>query len=79
MHVATPCCTLRDWIPGRSRFPIRHADNLRIVATRRDAFPYTRKDAQRFISKATGHTPDLFLAIDVNREAVGGMGYPPAG
>ena len=45
----------------------------------RDAFPspYTLDDAQRFISMATGPTPNLFLAIDIKGEAVGGVGIYP--
>jgi RimJ/RimL family protein N-acetyltransferase len=45
----------------------------------RDAFPspYTPDDAKRFIAKATGPGPDLFLAIDVHGEAVGGIGIHP--
>jgi len=45
----------------------------------RDAFPspYTREDAYRFISMATGPVPNLFLAIDIKGEAVGGIGIHP--
>jgi ribosomal-protein-alanine N-acetyltransferase len=39
--------------------------------------PYTREDAHRFISMATGSAPNLFLAIDVRCEAVGGIGIHP--
>jgi [ribosomal protein S5]-alanine N-acetyltransferase len=75
MKITTPRVTLRDWAWDDAGSLARHADNPRIAAMMRDAFPspYTRKDARRFIRMATGHTPDLFLAIDVNGEAVGGM------
>jgi RimJ/RimL family protein N-acetyltransferase len=45
----------------------------------RDAFPspYTREDAHRFISMATGPTTNLFLAIEVRDEGVGGIGIHP--
>ena len=76
MKIATSRFTLRDWAWDDTESLVRHADNPRIAAMMRDAFPspYTRKDAQRFIRMATGHTPDLLLAIDINGEAVGGVG-----
>jgi len=79
MQIITPSCTLRDWIPGDAGSLARHANNPRIAATMRDAFPspYALEDAHRFISMATGLTPNLFLAIDVKGEAVGGIGIHP--
>jgi RimJ/RimL family protein N-acetyltransferase len=42
----------------------------------RDAFPspYTIEEARRFISMATSPSPNMFLAIDVQGEAAGGIG-----
>lgn len=79
MHVITPSCTLRDWIPDDAGSLVRHANNPRVAAMMRDAFPspYTPEDAHRFISIATGPTPNLFLAIDIKGEAVGGIGIHP--
>jgi len=76
MKIITPHVILRDWSYDDTESLVRHADNPRIAAMMRDAFPspYTRKDAQRFITMATGPAPDLFLAIDINGEAVGGVG-----
>jgi RimJ/RimL family protein N-acetyltransferase len=76
MHIITPSCTIRDWVSGDAGSLARHANNPRIAVTMRDAFPspYMLEDAHRFISRATGDTPDLFLAIEVNGEAVGGIG-----
>jgi RimJ/RimL family protein N-acetyltransferase len=47
----------------------------------RDLFPspYTRKDADRFIARATGPGPALMLAIAVDGEAAGGIGIHPLG
>jgi ribosomal-protein-alanine N-acetyltransferase len=39
--------------------------------------PYTIDDARRFITMATGLTPGLLLAIDVQGKAVGGIGIHP--
>jgi RimJ/RimL family protein N-acetyltransferase len=76
MKITTPHVILRDWSYDDTESLVRHADNPRISAMMRDAFPspYTRKDAQRFITMATGPAPDLLLAIDINGEAVGGVG-----
>jgi RimJ/RimL family protein N-acetyltransferase len=76
MKIITPHVILRDWSYDDTESLVRHADNPRIAAMMRDAFPspYTQKDAQRFITMATGPEPDLFLAIDINGEAVGGVG-----
>jgi len=45
----------------------------------RDAFPhpYTLRDAERFIAMATHDRSALLLAIDVDGEAVGGIGIHP--
>jgi RimJ/RimL family protein N-acetyltransferase len=45
----------------------------------RDAFPspYTLDDAHRFIAMATGHSPNIFLAIVVGGMAAGGIGIRP--
>jgi len=79
MYIVTPSCTLRNWIPDDAVSLARHANNSRIAAMMRDAFPspYTLEDAHRFISTATGPTPNLFLVIEVKGEAVGGIGIHP--
>ena len=79
MHIITPSCTLRNWVPDDAASLARHANNPRIAAMMRDHFPspYTLDDAQQFISMATGPTPNLFLAIEVRGEAVGGIGVHP--
>jgi RimJ/RimL family protein N-acetyltransferase len=45
----------------------------------RDAFPhpYTLRDAERFIAMATHDRSSLLLAIEVDGEAVGGIGVHP--
>ena len=79
MDIITPTSTLRDWTPDDACSLARHANNPRIAAMMRDAFPspYTLEDAHRFISMATGPTPDILLAILVMGEAVGGIGIHP--
>ena len=71
---------LRRWEKGDAEGLARHADNPRIAASLRDAFPspYTLNDAKRFIAMATGQSSgQLLLAIEVEGVAVGGIGIHP--
>ncbi|MDO9325631.1 MAG: GNAT family protein [Methanoregula sp.] len=79
MRIITPSSTLRNWNLHDAGSLAKHADNPRIAACMRDAFPspYTLDDAHRFISMATCGTTNLFLAIDIEGEAVGGIGIHP--
>ena len=79
MRVITPSSVLRDWTMDDAGPLVKHADNPHISARMRDAFPspYTLDDAKRFIAMATAPGPNLFLAIDVNGEAAGGIGIHP--
>ncbi len=76
VKIVTPTSTLRYWRPEDAASIVKHADNPRVASMLRDAFPcpYTLPDAHRFIGMATGSIPDLFLAIEVDGEAVGGIG-----
>jgi len=76
MKIITPQAVLRDWIDADAPALARHADNLRIAAGMRDAFPspYTLSDARNFIAMAAGTNGNLFLAIEVDGEACGGIG-----
>lgn len=75
MYIKTPGAILRPWTPADAEPVARHANNPRIAAGMRDAFPhpYTREDARRFIAMAM-ETRNLFLAIETGGEAVGGIG-----
>ena len=79
MLIGTPTSMLREWTLEDVESLVRHANNPRISATMRDAFPspYTSADACRFIAMATGTTDGLFLAIARGDEAVGGIGIHP--
>jgi len=79
MRIITPGSTLRDWCPDEVGSLAGSANNPRIAECMRDAFPspYTLEDAQRFIRMATGDTANLFLAIDIEGEAIGGIGIHP--
>lgn len=74
-------CTVRVWQPGDAGALVRHANNPNIAKQLRDRFPhpYTRKDAQGFLTFARSAEPPMNLAIDVAGEAVGGIGFVPGG
>ena len=76
MQIRTPTSLLRDWTREDTGSLVRHANNPRVAAMMRDAFPspYTIEDARRFIDRATTPGPHLFLAIEVDGEAQGGVG-----
>jgi RimJ/RimL family protein N-acetyltransferase len=67
--------TIRPWQAGDEDALVRHANNRKIWLNVRDRFPhpYTRADAERWISTASDE-PLTSFAIEVNGEAVGGIG-----
>jgi [ribosomal protein S5]-alanine N-acetyltransferase len=79
MQIRTPTSILRNWTSDDIGSLVRHADNPRVAAMMRDGFasPYTQEDARRFIDLATAPGPNLFLAIEVDGEACGGIGIHP--
>jgi [ribosomal protein S5]-alanine N-acetyltransferase len=81
LQIRTPSALLRPWTLEDASPLARHANNPRVAACMRDLFPapYTIDDARRFIAMAAGPSPDLFLAIEVQGEAAGGIGIHPLG
>jgi [ribosomal protein S5]-alanine N-acetyltransferase len=77
--IQTPGALIRPWNAEDAPALARHADNPRIAAGMRDLFPspYTLDDAHRFIDLATGPSSNLLLTIEVQGEAVGGIGINP--
>lgn len=73
-------CRLRPWVADDLPALVRHADNPRVSAHLRDHFPspYTDDDGRRFLAFAASQHPPTALAIDVDGEAVGGIGVIPA-
>jgi RimJ/RimL family protein N-acetyltransferase len=72
-----PC--IRPWRADDLDSLVRHADNKTIWLNLRDRFPhpYTRTDAEEFLDRATSLSPQIFFAIDVDGQAVGGVGVIP--
>ena len=67
---------LRPWTSDDEASLVRHANNRNIWRNVRDRFPhpYTENDAKLWIKIANRDTTMLNLAIEVDRQAVGGVG-----
>lgn len=71
--------TLRKWSKEDLTSLVKHANNYNIAKNLTNLFPhpYTKADGEAFIENVTGINAPLILAIDVNGEAVGGIGLHP--
>ena len=69
-------CILREWRIEDAYALAKHADNPKIAANLRDGFPspYTVREAENWINKVAFFGPHIFLAIEINKEAAGGIG-----
>ena len=72
-------CRVRRWKPADVHALVEHANNARVAAQLRDRFPhpYTRRDALAFLEHAIDAPQPTNLAIDVDGQAVGAIGYLP--
>jgi RimJ/RimL family protein N-acetyltransferase len=67
--------TLRPWRVGDEASLVRHANNRRVWRNlSRLPHPYTREDADAWITSASARSPVTDFAIVVDGEAVGGIG-----
>lgn len=71
--------TLRSWNINDLESLVKHANNPNIAKFMTDGFPhpYTKEHGEKFIAMATKDDPIHIFAIDVNGEAVGGIGIHP--
>lgn len=76
MELVLTRCTIRSWGPGDAAALVRHANNRGVWRNLRDRFPrpYTARDAEDWIGRASGAVPETHFAIAVGEEAVGGIG-----
>ena len=76
MEIVLPRCVVRGFTPKDAPSIARHANNRAIWINVRDQFPYpyTLKDAERFIKEAAGAEPQTDFAIAVDGAAVGAVG-----
>jgi RimJ/RimL family protein N-acetyltransferase len=73
-------CLVRPWRILDAEALVRHANNLEVARHLRDKFPhpYTRADANAFLRHAVPAAPSerpTNLAIEVDGEAAGGIGF----
>jgi RimJ/RimL family protein N-acetyltransferase len=73
-------CMVRPWRLSDTDSLVRHANNLEVARHLRDKFPhpYTRGDASAFLRHAVPSGPSerpANLAIEVDGEAAGGIGF----
>ncbi|MFZ4058254.1 MAG: GNAT family N-acetyltransferase [Ferruginibacter sp.] len=67
---------IRQWTQADKDQLVLQANNINIWNNLRNYFPspYTEEDAQRWLDKIVGAEPVINFAIDVDGEAVGGIG-----
>jgi RimJ/RimL family protein N-acetyltransferase len=78
MIVATenPRICLRPWNTGDHESLVRHGNNRLVWRNLTDMFPhpYTHEDAVEWVGIASNPGASIFLAIDLEGEAIGGVG-----
>ncbi len=77
IRLVLPSCEVRSWQTSDVDSLARYANNRKIWLNLRDAFPhpYTKHDAREFLRAARQRTPETTLAIAVDGEAVGSVGF----
>jgi RimJ/RimL family protein N-acetyltransferase len=77
MQLVLDTCIVRSWRASDVASLVAHANNRKIWLNLRDRFPYpyTKSDGQAYIKLARSMDPETFFAIDVEGEAVGGVGF----
>jgi RimJ/RimL family protein N-acetyltransferase len=72
-------CRVRSWQSSDADAIARHANNVNVAKQLRDRFPhpYTRADAVAFLRFAASAERETNLAIEVEGEAAGAIGFVP--
>jgi len=73
----TGVCVVRSWRKTDKGDLVRYANNRNVSRNLRDAFPfpYTHADAEYWLDYARSREPETNFAIEVDRHAVGGIGF----
>lgn len=68
---------VRSWRKTDKADLLRYADNIRVARNLRDAFPYpyTASDADYWLDYVRARDPQTNFAIEVDGQAVGGIGF----
>ena len=71
-----PNCVLRPWREGDQEALVRHANNRRVWRNLTHTFPhpYTLADAEHWLSIANADPRSVHLAIELQGQAIGGVG-----
>lgn len=79
MEIRLERCTIRTWRKDDVDSIVRLANNRAVARNLRDRFPhpYGRKDAKAWIRNARAARPECMFAIDVEGQAIGGIGLHP--
>ena len=72
-------CTIRQWRLDDAESLARHANNRKVWLAVRDLFPhpYTIQDANEFLQRTVSEQPAMKFCIEIEGEAVGGIGVHP--
>jgi [ribosomal protein S5]-alanine N-acetyltransferase len=70
---------IRPWHINDLDSLVKHANNWNVAQFTSDNFPhpYTKEHGKKFIELATSSKPIHIFAIDINGEAIGGIGIHP--
>ena len=76
MHLELKTCSIRPWAADDAESLQRNANNREVSRQLRDRFPfpYELEQARNFLAWITKQPSPTVWAIDVKREAVGGIG-----
>ncbi len=79
MELPLTRCTIRSWRRSDAVSLAEQANNRAIWLNLRDRFPhpYTQADARMFLREVMHRDPETAFAIDVDGQAVGGIGFVP--
>ena len=76
MHLVLKSCTIRPWRLDDAESLAKHANDRKVWLSLRDKFPhtYTSEDARKFLEATGKFEPITDFCIEVNGDAVGGIG-----
>ena len=76
MELTLKQCTIRPWRLDDADSLASHANNRKVWIALRDLFPhpYTMEDADTFLKSVINSQPTTLFCIEVNGDAVGGIG-----
>ena len=77
MQIDCETCRIRSWRIGDEAALARHANSRAVWLNLRDRFPhpYTLADAETWVRFASAQEPETNFAIEIDGEAVGGLGF----